>query len=96
MSNMKFIVYCMEIYREAKNLTGKDVYNKFTESGVIEFIDEFYDVLHSTSNKDIIWQIDDYLQHQLEKSSSISEISSKVCTVMPCVNISLSSFRSDS
>jgi hypothetical protein len=51
----------MEIYRNAKNISGKEVYDTFSNCGVIDFIDEFYDVLHSTGNKDIIWQIDEYI-----------------------------------
>jgi hypothetical protein len=66
--NMKFIVYCMEVYRNAKNISGKEVYDTFSNYGVIDFIDEFYDILHSTGNKDIIWQIDEYIKHRSSQS----------------------------
>ncbi|MDR0381853.1 MAG: DUF3791 domain-containing protein [Oscillospiraceae bacterium] len=68
---MKFVVYCIEIYRSAKGLRGKEVYDIFATTGLIDFIDEFYDVLHSTGKQDIIWQIDDYLRHRTPQKNHV-------------------------
>ena len=57
----KFIVFCMESYKVHRSLTGKQVYDLFEKYGVLDYIYEFYDVLHTTGEQYINSDIDRYL-----------------------------------
>ena len=58
----QFIVFCMESYKLHKALTGKQVCELFEKYGVFEYIQEFFDVLHTTGYQYINNDIDIYLQ----------------------------------
>ncbi|MCL2557178.1 MAG: DUF3791 domain-containing protein [Treponema sp.] len=57
----EFVVYCIETYKDKKNLDGKTAYQKLKNSGAIEYIDENYDALHTFGDDGIVWNIDEYL-----------------------------------
>lgn len=59
---MKFIVFCLENYKQHKSLTGKQTAELFAEYGVFEYLREFYDVLHSTGEQYMNNDIDAYLR----------------------------------
>ena len=59
---MTFTVFCMESYKQHRNLTGKAVAKLFSEYGVVDYIYEFYDVLHTTGYNYINNDIDIYLK----------------------------------
>ncbi len=42
-----FIVFCMEIYKSKKSMTGKEVYELFEKYGVLNYLQEGYEVLHT-------------------------------------------------
>ena len=44
----RFLVYCLELYRKEKNLTGKQVLDLFRKYGVMEYVTTYYDSLHTT------------------------------------------------
>ena len=58
----KFLVYCLEIYRKEKNLTGKQVLDLFIKYGVIEFVMSFYDSLHTTGPQYTVEDIDELIE----------------------------------
>ena len=58
----KFLVYCLEIYRAAKNMTGKQVIEIFKRYGVIDYILSCYEALHTTGPGYIIEDIDLFLE----------------------------------
>lgn len=58
----QFIVFCMESYKTHKALTGKQVCELFEKYGVFEYIQDFFDVLHTTGYQYINNDIDIYLQ----------------------------------
>lgn len=58
----KFLIFCMEQYRSAKNLTGKQVANLFREYGIYEYIVSCYEALHTTGENYIINDIDLYIE----------------------------------
>ncbi|MCL2411584.1 MAG: DUF3791 domain-containing protein [Treponema sp.] len=61
----EFVIYCIETYKGRKNLDGKTVYQKFNQSGTIDYIDKNYDALHTFGDDNIVWNIDEYLKtHQ--------------------------------
>ncbi len=59
---VKFTVFCLESYKLHRNLTGKAVSKLFTDYGVFDYINEFYDVLHTTGDSYINNDIDIYLR----------------------------------
>jgi hypothetical protein len=57
-----FIVYCIEEYKNAKNMSGKAVINLFNRYRVIEYIRAYYEALHTTGRKYIVEDICLYIQ----------------------------------
>lgn len=63
MSNKgRFLIFCIEQYKSAKNLTGKQVAKLFREYGVSEYIVSCYEALHTTGVNYIINNIDLYIE----------------------------------
>ncbi|MBR4049919.1 MAG: DUF3791 domain-containing protein [Clostridia bacterium] len=59
---LKFTVFCIENYKNHCNLSGSEVVKVFTDYDVFGYINEFFDVLHSTSHNYINNDIDIYLK----------------------------------
>ena len=59
---LNFTVFCLESYKQYRNMTGKDVVKIFNDYGVFDYIREFYDVLHTTGESYINNDIDIYLK----------------------------------
>ena len=57
----KFTIYCTEIYKSAKKLTGKEVAELFTRYGVWDYVYACFEALNTTGNKYIIEDIDLYI-----------------------------------
>jgi hypothetical protein len=58
----KFSIFAIEEYRVRKRLSGAAAFSLFKESGLLGYIEEFYDVLHSNGTEYLICDIDDYLE----------------------------------
>lgn len=58
----RFAIFCMENYKIYRSLTGKQVYRLFKEYGVLDYIREAYDVLHTTGYQYVNNDIDIYLE----------------------------------
>lgn len=59
---LPFIIYCIEEYKNQKNMSGKDVLLLFNRHSVCDYIRTFYEVLHTTGSKYIVNDIDLYLK----------------------------------
>jgi len=59
--HIEFIIYCIETYKGIKNTDGRTVYQKFKESGAIEYIDKSYSALHTFGDDYIVWNIDEFM-----------------------------------
>jgi len=57
-SEGKFLVYCLETYKAAKNMSGRQVMEMFKQYGVIDYILSCYEALHTTGTNYIIEDID--------------------------------------
>jgi len=51
---INFIVYCIEEYKSAAALKGKDVIELFNRYGVIDYIADYCEALHTTGRQYII------------------------------------------
>jgi hypothetical protein len=58
----KFLVFCIEMYKAAKNLTGKEVIRLFKQYGVSDYVISCYEALHTTGTNYIVEDIDLYLE----------------------------------
>lgn len=56
-----FTVFCLESYKQAHNMTGKESLKVFNDNKVFEYIEAFYDVLHSTGQNYIVEDIDIFI-----------------------------------
>lgn len=60
----EFLIYCIEIYRHNKGLSGTQIAELFDKFHLCEFIIDQYPLLHITGNQNIIQDIDEYLAEQ--------------------------------
>ncbi|MCI9357484.1 MAG: DUF3791 domain-containing protein [Lachnospiraceae bacterium] len=58
----KFLIYCVEEYKWAKNLTGREVSALFTRYEIWDYIYSCFEALHTTGENYIIEDIDLYIQ----------------------------------
>lgn len=59
---IKFVVYCIEEYKDAKGIKGKNVIDLFNRYGVIEYICDYYEALHTTGRQYIVDDISKYIE----------------------------------
>ena len=57
-----FLIYCTEIYKSAKQLSGKQVADLFSKYGIWEYIYSCFEALHTTGEKYILNDIDLYIE----------------------------------
>ena len=60
----EFLIYCVEIYKNAKNLTGKQVAKLFNRYGVWDYVYSCFEALHTTGANYIIEDIDLYIKER--------------------------------
>ena len=56
-----FIAFCIEQYKTAKGLKGENVAKLFFDKGVVNYLSNNYEVLHTQSHQWLIEEIDEYL-----------------------------------
>jgi len=54
-----FLVYCIEIVKRSRSLTGKQVYKLFEECNLFKFIIDFYELLHVHGDNYILEDINE-------------------------------------
>lgn len=63
-SVLEFVLFCVEMYAQRGEISGRVVMDKFTDYGVIDFLREGYDVLHTQGREYILSEIDIYLKNR--------------------------------
>ena len=58
----EFLVYCLEMYKAAKNMTGKQTVELFKQYGVTDYVTSCYEALHTTGTKYIVEDIDLFVE----------------------------------
>lgn len=61
-----FIAFCIEIYKNAHNITGAEAPAVFSRHGVMEYLSDNFEVLHTQSPAWILAEIDDYIKADTE------------------------------
>jgi len=57
-----YLIYCIELYRQAKNLSGRAVYDLFRRTGADEYIRQSFGALHTVGEQYVLDDIDGYIQ----------------------------------
>ena len=60
----KFLVYCIEIYKSAYRISGKEVIQTFSQYGILDYIVKCYGALHTTGPEYIIEDISGFIEEQ--------------------------------
>lgn len=61
---IEFVSFCIENFKIKYNMKGSDVANLFSESGVIDFLMESYDLLHIQGEEYILSEIQLFLENR--------------------------------
>ena len=59
---LKFKVFCIEVYKQKNNMTGPEVYDLFKKYKVMNYIDSFYEELHSFGDKYLVEDLEAYIE----------------------------------
>lgn len=57
----KFLVYCIEMYRRAKGISGRDAYDLFHSTGADGYVRRCYGALHTVGERFILEDIEGYM-----------------------------------
>lgn len=57
-----FISFCIEQYKHAKQMTGSEVVDLFTQYGVLDYLNEHFEVLHTQSRQWLLEDIDEFIR----------------------------------
>ena len=57
-----FISFCIEQYKEAKGLSGSEALSLLSEYGVLEYLAEHWEILHTQGRQWIIEDIDEFIK----------------------------------
>jgi hypothetical protein len=63
----KFLVYCLEIYKSAYKLSGRQVIELFDQFGVFDYITGCYGALHTTGPQYILEDISELIEEKRNK-----------------------------
>jgi len=58
----EFLIYCIEIFKTDKHLSGKETIRLFNKYRVADYIKSYFEALHTTGEKYIINDIDLYIK----------------------------------
>jgi hypothetical protein len=61
---VKFLAYCVEIYKDAKKISGKQVFSLFEQCGVLDYVMDCYGALHTTGPQYTVNDIDEFIAAQ--------------------------------
>lgn len=58
-----FIIFCLEAYKNAKNMKPETALNDFEKYDIFNFLENAYDVLHSQSLEYIVIEISELIKN---------------------------------
>ncbi|GHV28694.1 hypothetical protein FACS1894167_06440 [Synergistales bacterium] len=58
---VKFLAYCIEIYKDAKKINGKQAFTLFEKYGVLDYVIDCYGALHTTGAQYTVNDIDGFI-----------------------------------
>ena len=64
-----FLSFCIEQYKNAHNLSGGEAMAELDKYGVLEYLAEHYEILHTQSRQWLLEDIEDYISIRKNKVS---------------------------
>jgi hypothetical protein len=61
---LEFVLFCVEMYAQKHEISGRVVMERFSEYGVVDFLCDGYDVLHTQGRQYIISEIEIFLDNR--------------------------------
>lgn len=61
---LEFVLFCVEMYAQKHEVSGRQVMDKFSDYGVVDFLREGYEVLHTQGCEYILSEIDVFLNNR--------------------------------
>lgn len=58
----EFVIFCIEVFKEENKLTGKEVYELFEKYGVLKYLHDGYDMLHTQGDRWLMNDINEFLK----------------------------------
>ena len=62
MSRLSFKTFCIELYADHKSIPSNEVYTLFEKNGILQMLDDDYDILHGHGFEYIINDIDGIME----------------------------------
>ncbi len=63
MSNTAYFkVFCLERYKSQHHIKGNEAFHIFKEYSVLDYLDSFYDVLHTFGEHYLVSDIDEFIK----------------------------------
>ncbi len=59
-----FVIFCIEMYKKENGFTGKAVFDLFKKHGVISYLWDGYDMLHTQGHEWLMQDIGEYLKNR--------------------------------
>ena len=69
----KFLIYCIEMYRRAKHISGRDAYELFRSTNADDYVRRSYGALHTTGEQYILADIDGYISSKESRLREVAE-----------------------
>ncbi|MDR1093003.1 MAG: DUF3791 domain-containing protein [Clostridiales bacterium] len=66
---MKYLLFCIEQYKKARGMSGKEAYQLFVKYGFIDYILDLYEVLHIQGTRYLLEELDEYQAYQDARGS---------------------------
>ena len=60
-----FISFCIEQYKNEKNINEDEVSSIFSENNILDYLNEHYEVLHTQSRQWLIAEIDEIINKSI-------------------------------
>lgn len=64
-----FVAFCIEEYGAAKGMSGEQVLDLFSKYGLVDYLSESYNVLHTQGRQWLIEEIDEYIEIRRNKEA---------------------------
>lgn len=65
-----FISFCIEQYKNAKGISGEKAMLIFSKYNVMEYLQDFFDVLHTQSHQWILADIDEFISKRRKEEEA--------------------------
>ena len=62
-----FVAFCIEEYGAAKKMSGEQVLDLFSKYGLVDYLSEFYEVLHTQGRQWLIEEIYEFIEIRKKK-----------------------------